>query len=376
MSATTTTGPADVAWTHTEHLLADTLTATEDKALKGAPKADARTGVMLALYPDAATAKALALPGGLPADELHVTVAYLGKTDQVDPDKLAALARVVASRPGITGSYSGLARFTNTGDDRGDALVALYDSKGLEDLRADARAAMAAAGIEIPSEHGFCAHTTLAYLDPGDDLPVQRLEARDATFGALAVVHGEDRTDVPFRDAPETKAAPAQVGEFVAVDAPELRGRVDLVVTAGTVPGALDWAGEPVAGTKDHPAARVVLYAPTGRGTWTPTGDKLAVPAAALPRVAPLRTREVKSLDEALAMTLAEHDDPPVDGAALRDVYQRGLDSWPGEQVTTLTAEQWALGRVDAFTATAADPALRPAGYVGDDDLLPPAPIT
>src|ERR1044072_6259227 len=79
-------------------------TATATKALAGPPASDARDGGMIALYPDADTAAKLAVPGGTTPDELHITVAYAGKADQVDADALAKAARGVAMRGPITGT--------------------------------------------------------------------------------------------------------------------------------------------------------------------------------------------------------------------------------------------------------------------------------
>lgn len=165
----------------------------------------------------------------------------------------------------------------------------------------------------------------------------------------------------------------AQIAAGTYVAAAGRRGRVDLVVTHGTVPSAAHPEhGQPVDGTPEVPAARFVEYAPTGTGTWAPTGARFAVPVAELAPAPPLRTREAKSLEEALGWAVvaeAEAGRTPPDPAALRAVYARGVKSYPGPGSTTLSAGQWALGRVDAFTATAAG--FRPPGYRGDDDLLP-----
>jgi 2'-5' RNA ligase len=481
------------------------------KALTGAPADDTKTGVMLALYPDEDTAAALALPGGLPASELHITVAYAGKTTDVDREALITAAELAAARGSLTGTYSGLARFTNTGNDRGDALVALFDSAELEKLRRAAVDALADEGIEIPTDHGFTAHTTLGYLPAEDPSPIERIEPRQVTFDALEVVYGPDRQLVRFAGpspdaptdsgpallddeqpaappapAPAPAAAPAEVetktasgkprydrenlpaagwgtyrktattravriqgpfstvtregevstddgwlaldsagwpypiadaemqtvyvehvdveekkapftgaaapfgqggigggkgedagprmatGAFVALG--NRKGRVDMIVSSGTVPGAKHpSSGEPVEGSKDSPAARVVIYEAAGNGTWKSTGKKFASSVAKLRRIPPLRTRGSKSLDEALAATLHHYDHVQIafpGVGVLREVYARGVKSWPGIERTALTAEQWALGRVDAFAATCNG--IRPEDYRGDDDLLPP----
>lgn len=368
--------------------------ALQQKALTGTPESDVKDGVMVALFPDADTAAKLALDGGAAADDLHITVAYLGKTDQVDAEALRTAAETVAARSPITGKIAGIGRFT--GGDRGDVLVALYDSAGLEQLRRDLDDALATAGLQRPREHGYTPHLTLGYLDAGDDSPITRIEPVELNFEEMVVAHGGERTSVPLTGPPQqgapppskastpqdgqqlptqTKAAPPVCpGAFVLFG--QRAGQVDLVVQSGTVPAAghAD-TGDPVTGTKAAPAARVIELAPAGDGTWQPTGAKFAVTASALTRTAALRTRETKSLTEALAWARSGHGDPglaslysppPLD--TLRQVYDRGVKSWPGSQVTTLSERSWALSRVDAFVATAAG--VRPAGYFGDDDLL------
>jgi hypothetical protein len=52
-------------------------------------------------------------------------------------------------------------------------------------------------------------------------------------------------------------------------------------------------------------------------------------------------------------------------------VFDRGVQSWPGEAKTLLTRDEWAMSRVEAFLSTVIGE--RPAGYRGDDDLLPTA---
>src|SRR5690348_17125132 len=159
---------------------------------------------MVALYPPRATARQLAVPGGLGPDDLHVTVAYLGPADAIDADRLNTLAAAIATRPPITATLAGHARFTG-GDS--DVLVALVDSPALEDLRRDLTDTLTAAAIDIPRDHGYTAHTTLAYLDPGQAAPLDRLPAAPVTYTALSVVHGTTRTDHPLHDPSPAEAA-------------------------------------------------------------------------------------------------------------------------------------------------------------------------
>ncbi len=164
---------------------------------------------MIALYPPPEVAEALAVPDGLSAEGMHVTIAYTGDAADVDPEALNAAAKALAGRPEITAMISGHARFT--GGDQ-DVIVALVDSPALETLRADARKALSAAGIPIPSEHGFTAHMSIRYCGQDEDDPVGRLAALPVTFGAVSAVHAKVRTDYPFDADP----LPAQAREAYA----------------------------------------------------------------------------------------------------------------------------------------------------------------
>lgn len=197
------------------------------------------------------------------------------------------------------------------------------------------------------------------------------------TEGDVSPVDADAEDDAAAEDKDEVDAAGAkgvQVGSFVqwrpdAATAP-VRGRVDLVVTKGAVPG---FTGASC--TVGVPAARVVLYHRSG-GQWVPTGTKVAVPAADLTVSHTLLPRPV--LDDpaaALVGMVTDHEAAglaPVPGDAVRVVYDRGVKAWPGAHVTVLTAQQWGLARAAAFLDVAAGKP-RP-GYVGDRDLLPGAP--
>lgn len=162
---------------------------------------------MIALYPPADVAGSLAVDGGLPPGGMHLTIAYTGDAADVDLRALGAVAKSLAGRPPVEATLSGHARFTGGSD--GDVIVALVDSPALESLRADAMAALAAAGIAVPSEHGFTPHMTICYQDPAAADPVGRIDPVPVTFGAVSAVHGEQQDAYPFA-GPDDAAAQAQ----------------------------------------------------------------------------------------------------------------------------------------------------------------------
>lgn len=162
-------------------------------------------------------------------------------------------------------------------------------------------------------------------------------------------------------------------GSYVAWDGG--KGRVDLIVANGKVPGIKD----DVEGTDKTPAARVVVLDDSGKAT----GEKLGMSVAKLRRIPPLRGGKAAAGDPgALVAALAAHEEKcedmslpthaRVSGRAVKAVYDRGVKSWPGEHATTLTAEEWALGRVDHFIKAAAGQ-VAPVDAGNDTDLLDPS---
>lgn len=182
--------------------------------------------------------------------------------------------------------------------------------------------------------------------------------------------------DVPAA-APETKGkdAPPSIdrGSFVSWSGG--KGRVDLIVTNGKVPDA---PGD-VEGTPPSPAARCVVWEKDGED-WKAGTNKYAAKVQTLKRIPPL-TKSGKSLGglDALVGLLADHeqeieaknlpDSARVTGLAVKTVADRGMEGWPGDEVTSLTREQWAVGRVKAFLETAAGDDLAPMNP-DDTDML------
>lgn len=146
---------------------------------------------------------------------------------------------------------------------------------------------------------------------------------------------------------------PISTGSFVSWNGGQ--GRVDMLVTSGKVPGVTD----DVEGTDKTPAARVVVWE-NGKAT----GKKIAKSTATLKRIPPIRggKKDLVSLVAAHEARVEAYGLPgyrKVEGKSAQTVYQRGAQAWPGPEVTTLTREEWALGRVERFVKAA-------AGLVGD----------
>jgi 2'-5' RNA ligase len=346
-----------------------------------------QTGIMVALMIPEGDARdmVLDLDTALPWTELHLTLAYMGKTDEVADEGefyskvLEALREVASDHDQIEGQVSGVGRFSIKGD--ADAFVYLFDSPALPEFRQALVDALDEQGIEVNKDHGFTPHITLAYLKEGEENPIRRSETKVLAFDVITFCYGEQRLNIRLggKGADEEDEAYRYEGRVVTPEStapsampdakgknpfgkrggPALtagsyvswgnqRGKVDLVVTNGKVPGV----EEDVTGTADKPAARVVVYAPGAGGKWKATPKKVAVATSSLKRTAPFmfgkKDLDLSDPEAALVGILTDyyeaHDGsaPLVDPLAVKTAYERGLQSWPGEP-SGVANEAWAL---------------------------------
>ena len=171
--------------------------------LKKIEKADrsADPGVMIALRIPIETAKDIAVIGGEAPEQLHVTLAYLGRMSQVGPNGLMAAAAAIGAvthAPILRGHLSGLGRFAATESSDGkDVLIRLVDVPGLTDLRARLVAALDQRGVNVSKAHDFTPHLTLAYLDPKAHAP-RKVELRDVYFDAIELCVNDSVTRFPL----------------------------------------------------------------------------------------------------------------------------------------------------------------------------------
>lgn len=155
-------------------------------------------GVMVALYAPDDVAFDHALDGGTPPQDMHVTLAYLGKVDDVpDPGPLLdVVADYAAGHPPLDAQISGVGRFV--GGDDGDVQYLSVDSPALPEFRAGLVAALEGAGASVSRAHGFTPHMTLAYLDPTESSPVESVDPASTSFGLLSMAYGPDVWDFPM----------------------------------------------------------------------------------------------------------------------------------------------------------------------------------
>jgi 2'-5' RNA ligase len=173
------------------------LYASEDMAANGAGP-DTAELAMVALYPRREEAEAVAVAGGLEADDLHVTLVFLGDARSFDPaDAHAAVSLVAMTREPLVGVVGGTGQFGEM--EEGVPAILLPDVPGLTRLREDIVGELRIQGIEAPSEHGFLPHMTQIYREDVDDVgPRAAFIGQEIHFDAVSLVVGDRRQDYPL----------------------------------------------------------------------------------------------------------------------------------------------------------------------------------
>ena len=185
-------------------------TASSQKRLKSASKdedddeEEGHTGVMVAFFLDAKSAKKLAIPDGEPAEDLHVTLAFLGDKSEltVDVTKLKKeLAGFASEAIPLKGTIGGLGRFAPSDSSDGKApIIALVNVPGLQTWRAALVKRLESLGVKVANDFDFTPHITLAYVDADAPMPVDEVPELDLEFDALWLAVGDDRTSFTIGD--------------------------------------------------------------------------------------------------------------------------------------------------------------------------------
>lgn len=178
-------------------------------------------GAMIALVPTEQDAARLALDGGEPPEELHLTLAYLGPGADWSQENREALHNALASydwdAPGgtITGNAFGAAHWNPSSDD--PAWVLNIGSDALPDLHAAVGVQLERARgedptmPEIPAQHKpWAAHLCITYDAEGGLLAEMEQRLGEITFDRLRIAFAGEATDIPLAgDAAAAAASPA-----------------------------------------------------------------------------------------------------------------------------------------------------------------------
>lgn len=125
--------------------------------------ADSEDGVMVALAIPEEVGKHYSIEDGEPIEEMHITLAYLGKASEVDRAAAeAAVSEWAATVSPLEGTSQGWGTFFN-GEQ--NVLLVLWDVPGLAAARTSLMTFLASHGVEAHTEHDFTAHMTVLYTD-------------------------------------------------------------------------------------------------------------------------------------------------------------------------------------------------------------------
>ncbi len=197
---------------------------TEPAALTAAEQV--HTGAMVALVPAPGHAYRLAVQGGEPATELHMTYAYLGEGADIPAETrtavIAAMAQYASTRNLITADGFAVSAFNPNSDQQETAIVLGVSGEAVTESHDEIVAALAEVFPGMPEQHSpFVAHVTLAYTD--DLGMVQQLADRtgqDVVFDRIRCAFAGDVTDILLGAAPTYAGDgdPATAALFAEVD--------------------------------------------------------------------------------------------------------------------------------------------------------------
>ena len=136
-------------------------------------------GIMVALYPSLDIASAVALddqlyPDALRPEDLHITIAYLGKVAEADftlPKIMSKVGEIASSTAPIVAKFSGAGQF-NPGPDGAPYYLSI-DSQEVNRLHQMVCERLSWVGVKASNDHAYTPHMTLAYLQPDDPAPSQ-----------------------------------------------------------------------------------------------------------------------------------------------------------------------------------------------------------
>jgi 2'-5' RNA ligase len=155
------------------------------------------------------------------ADELHLTLCYLGDAAELEPRRAAAEAAIqamAAQLPPVVGEISGIGRFR--GDDGMDAVYASFDSPDLARWLVKLQEGLAAAGFACEQRHGLQPHITLAFVPSGQLLDMPPPWPMGIYFEQVTLAWGMAATDYALGGEPwampDDVTGAAQAGAMAA----------------------------------------------------------------------------------------------------------------------------------------------------------------
>lgn len=190
------------------------LTASAFSQSFAAEKNVKATSTMVALFPRREEAEALVEDGGHGAENLHVTLAFLGDTEGPLTAVRDALLSVAGVHAPLEGQVGGVGLFADNGE--GHPSIALPSVPGLVELRVDLTEALSDAEIEYGRSYGYQPHMTVAYRETASPPLLEHL-GKELHFDSLWIVRGDvERIELPLTGGRPLTASATDVEREIA----------------------------------------------------------------------------------------------------------------------------------------------------------------
>lgn len=169
-----------------------------------APKAEQRSwfqqeraytgdGAMIAWYLPEVIGKQIQIKGGEPPEHMHVTLAFITDREAMAVDEVSDCLRAVGDHAPLKGTISGIGRFTGSETSDGkDVIYAAVDIPGLAAFR-NQIVDCVGRSADVSQTHDFTAHITLAYIDPSEPNPIERIDAISIVLDHLVLAAQDER---------------------------------------------------------------------------------------------------------------------------------------------------------------------------------------
>jgi len=203
----------------------------DDRSKRPDEVAKAGNGVLIAFWPDAETQKALAVPGGETPEDIHLTLAYLGKQEETDPTVMPVIEnaiRVFASNePPISGIIGGIGRFPATLQSDGqDVAYRSFHSDDIQQFRQKLVDAIKQGGGKPRENFGYTPHITLKFLAPHAPHLLATPENIPVTFDRITLSIGGEKKEFPLSGQTATikreeECAFELSGNIIKIDRPQ-----------------------------------------------------------------------------------------------------------------------------------------------------------
>jgi hypothetical protein len=229
--------------------------------------AHAHTGVVVTVDPTEAQRLALSVEGGESIEDLHSTLTWLGKVDDIPFDQevtAKALAVVAAEHQPLSGEVTGLSHFGDDGDGN-IACVYLLDVPGIGQLR---QAVMDALGLDpTEQQHDLLPHLSVDWHAPGEcphDLSDR--VGQPLSFAALHLRWADEH--VAYVLGTGAEVTPAQPEEStMATESDAGRWSAPMLVPEGVKTGDRRMIAEGALTARDLPLSLGVTFEDEG-GHW------------------------------------------------------------------------------------------------------------